>query len=425
MIPKKVASKVHYSEYWVRPESKWGLDSWDQFYQEKYPEKAKRESHIALGGELKVLLKFLEPTTRKGRKALELSGLLKQGNKKKKFPKQVDSEDSENDPKILNIDCLGKSISHYKIIFLPEEYANDVYEQESTVIEFANEDVEGLIESYNNSISTIDKTMLKVLDTISLGINEFNMKKDWELLWVQSIYKIFLICFMDPYNPLLNSDFNEYSYRSRIVDRLIEDPFFDSTNIRVIIGEVENVDRKKQKDSGRKEGERRNIGWLHDILLRIRVNNVDYQVAFREVVGNAFIQDEAKKINDLAKLLKAMQLALSCLRRILIERQVSTEVVMRLETFGIFVYRKDFIIYGMHYHNDEYLVDEIDKFSLPDNLSELHTLSYILKSILCFKKRILNLQELVEKNVLLGMHRQGPRFTKEKVIASPKNKKRS
>jgi hypothetical protein len=32
----------------------------------------KRELHIVLGGELKVLLKFLEPTTRKGYKALEL-----------------------------------------------------------------------------------------------------------------------------------------------------------------------------------------------------------------------------------------------------------------------------------------------------------------------------------------------------------------
>ncbi|CAB4381660.1 unnamed protein product [Rhizophagus irregularis] len=50
------------------------LDSWDQFYQDKYPEKVKRELHIVLGGELKVLLKFLEPTTRKGHKALELSG---------------------------------------------------------------------------------------------------------------------------------------------------------------------------------------------------------------------------------------------------------------------------------------------------------------------------------------------------------------
>jgi hypothetical protein len=40
------------------------------------------------------------------------------------------------------------------------------------------------------------------------------------------------------------------------------------------------------------------------LLLRIGINNVDYQVAFGEVVGNAFIQDEAKKMNDLAKLLK-------------------------------------------------------------------------------------------------------------------------
>ncbi|CAB4494564.1 unnamed protein product [Rhizophagus irregularis] len=61
---------------------------------------------------------------------------------------------------------------------------------------------------------------------------------------------------------------------------------------------------KEQKDTGRKEVERQNIGWMHDILLRIRINNVDYQVAFGEVVGNAFIQDEAKKMNDLAKLLK-------------------------------------------------------------------------------------------------------------------------
>ncbi|CAB4485829.1 hypothetical protein RhiirA5_414644 [Rhizophagus irregularis] len=152
MVPKKVAAEVHYSKYWVRPEFQCGLDSWD--HQDKYPEKAKRESHIALEEELK------------------------SGKKKEKFPKQVDSEDSENNPKALNVDCLWNSISHYKIIFLPKEYANDVYEQKSTVNEFAIEDVEVLIRSYNNSISTVDRTMLNVLDTTFLGINEFNMKKD-------------------------------------------------------------------------------------------------------------------------------------------------------------------------------------------------------------------------------------------------------
>ncbi|CAB5352827.1 unnamed protein product [Rhizophagus irregularis] len=125
MVPKKVAAEVHYSKYWVRPEFQCGLDSWD--HQDKYPEKAKRESHIALEEELK------------------------SGKKKEKFPKQVDSEDSENNPK---------------------------YEQKSTVNEFAIEDVEVLIRSYNNSISTVDRTMLNVLDTTFLGINEFNMKKD-------------------------------------------------------------------------------------------------------------------------------------------------------------------------------------------------------------------------------------------------------
>ncbi|PKK67147.1 hypothetical protein RhiirC2_783900 [Rhizophagus irregularis] len=136
------------------------LDSWDQFYQDKYPEKVKRELHIVLGGELKVLLKFLEPTTRKGHKALELSG----------------------QPKVIIV--------------------------------------------------------LRILRNMKLLTNrnsEYNMEREWEFIWVQSIYKIFLICFMNSHNnSLLNSDFNEYSYQRCIVSYLIEDPFLDSINIHVI-----------------------------------------------------------------------------------------------------------------------------------------------------------------------------------------------
>ncbi|CAB4431225.1 unnamed protein product [Rhizophagus irregularis] len=96
-------------------------------------------------------------------------------------------------------------------------------------------------------------------------------------------------------NSLLNSDFNEYSYQSCIVSYLIEDPFLDSINIHVITYIMIN-----------------NMLISHILLSTsnevkntlIRINNVDYQVAFGEVVGNAFIQDEAKKMNDLAKLLK-------------------------------------------------------------------------------------------------------------------------
>ncbi|PKY51345.1 hypothetical protein RhiirA4_468319 [Rhizophagus irregularis] len=122
------------------------------------------------------------------------------------------------------------------------------------------------------------------------------MEREWEFIWVQSIYKIFLICFMNSYNnSLLNSDFNEYSYQSCIVSYLIEDPFLDSINIHVITYIMIN-----------------NMLISHILLSTsnevkntlIRINNVDYQVAFGEVVGNAFIQDEAKKMNDLAKLLK-------------------------------------------------------------------------------------------------------------------------
>ncbi|PKY41660.1 hypothetical protein RhiirA4_455293 [Rhizophagus irregularis] len=152
MVPKKVAEEVHYS--------------------------SKVSLSMILNKTLSNILYSYFGILGKDHKALELSSKLKSGKKKEKFPKQVDSEDSENNPKALNVDCLGNSISHYKIIFLPKEYANDVYEQESTVNESAIEDVEVLIKSYNNSISTVDRTMLNVLDTTFLGINEFNMKKD-------------------------------------------------------------------------------------------------------------------------------------------------------------------------------------------------------------------------------------------------------
>ncbi|CAB4407903.1 unnamed protein product [Rhizophagus irregularis] len=123
MVPKKVAEEVHYS-------SKVSLSM---------------ILNKTLSNILYSYFGILELTTRKGSQS---SG---SGKKKEKFPKQVDSEDSENNPK---------------------------YEQESTVNESAIEDVEVLIKSYNNSISTVDRTMLNVLDTTFLGINEFNMKKD-------------------------------------------------------------------------------------------------------------------------------------------------------------------------------------------------------------------------------------------------------
>ncbi|EXX62918.1 hypothetical protein GLOIN_2v1780863 [Rhizophagus irregularis DAOM 181602=DAOM 197198] len=60
MLTEKIKKKLLYTEYWETPYEKWGVDTWDSFFYEKYSG-SKRKSRSALAVELKVLNKHLKP----------------------------------------------------------------------------------------------------------------------------------------------------------------------------------------------------------------------------------------------------------------------------------------------------------------------------------------------------------------------------
>lgn len=73
-----------------------------------------------------------------------------------------------------------------------------------------------------------------------------------------------------------------------------------------IRGEIENTDRKNQLELKRCLDKRRtNAGsWFHDAVLLMNVNHAEIQVAFGEVVGNAYYHDDVKMKGDLERILK-------------------------------------------------------------------------------------------------------------------------
>jgi len=187
-------------------------------------------------------------------------------------------------------------------------------------------------------------------------------------------------------------------------------------------GEIENVDRKHQKDLARTPDQRRAIGWLHDAILKVKVAGIDIQVGFGEVVGNACEQNDAKLCEDQQKLMKAMQLALNGLRQ-LASRGTQEQNHGQLETFGLLVYKRDFTIYSMHWVDGLYLVDQVDGFAIPDTANQLDQISSIIEVMMAFKFRVMNLRQNIES--LLGKtfgRRKVGVITADVVEASPVKK---
>ncbi|CAG8583763.1 2094_t:CDS:10 [Paraglomus occultum] len=159
------------------------------------------------------------------------------------------------------------------------------------------------------------------------------------------------------------------------------------------LGEVENEDRKRQLDLSRcLEKRRTNLGsWCHDAILVMKVGSKHVQVAFGEVIGNAFKHDDKKWQDDKEKMLKAMQLALFNLRRLF------PEGLEDLETYGLLVYKKEFFMYSMHWVDGIYLVDQFNGFAIPDTSRELDYLPVIIQAMIEFKNRVLKLHAHMER----------------------------
>lgn len=136
----------------------------------------------------------------------------------------------------------------------------------------------------------------------------------------------FINYFLRIYNPLLSPNFNEYAYRSHIIDRLLSDIFLNLTSVQVITGEVDNENRKEQKKNSAETEERQSGRWKHDIVYYLKFSGMKFHIGFGEIVGDAFINDDRKMKNDLEKILKAMQLGLFELQSVLNETNIGSEI---------------------------------------------------------------------------------------------------
>ncbi|CAG8480831.1 13800_t:CDS:10 [Funneliformis caledonium] len=314
--------------------------------------------------------------------------------KRNKNDYEFDTDGSVSDDKLLPITSsvtskklskIGKGIARYGVIFLPECHKNDILRSEFSDYEWRNlenifrkkdeeisaqtspplDKVERILKEYNESIKKATEGAYVDLDAIFFVPNyktEYKFRKHWLSKWVDNVYQKFVTCFQLSKHVLNDKSTSEYQYRSWFVNLLCEDIFLDVNNvIRFVTGEVENIDRKNQKDLSKLPEERRPIGWYHDGILNININGNDLQVGFLEVVGNAIIEDHIKRVGDLQKILKAMRLAFFQLEESLREKGVDDEkkLKQKLETFGILVDRRDFAFYVMNYYDRAFLVDEI------------------------------------------------------------------
>ncbi|CAG8803629.1 10806_t:CDS:2, partial [Dentiscutata erythropus] len=208
------------------------------------------------------------------------------------------------------------------------------------------ENLESLLEKYNKAI--IDATtgyyvdLQKVWITISeppfVGQHSYLFARDWSIQWIQQIY--------------------------------------------TTLGEVENIDRKTQLDLARDVDKRKSCvgSWHHDAILTMKAGNKDFQIAFGERNFNFSIF--IVKISKRTIRFIAMRLALPKLLKLLPENVPGIE---ELETFGLLVYKKEFLLYSMHYVDGIYFVDQYEGFTIPDTPLQLGNISDIIRIMLMFK----------------------------------------
>ncbi|CAH1760386.1 13816_t:CDS:10, partial [Entrophospora sp. SA101] len=311
-----------------------------------------------------------------------------------KFLKELITIEEVTNPVVKKLLNYGEGIARYKIIFLPEGNKQDPIKNLLTSQEWATSehdwqmaeekiigsfsvaipaDIVNLLIKYDEAIkehtigfgSNVNKISLVINENpFEKGRTEYVFQRDWLLHWVQLVYTSFL---------------SEYAYRDRLINKLWEDIFLDvNPAIYMRTGEVENIDRKNQKDGSRPPGQKRATGWSHDAILMVKFLSKDIQVGFGEVVGNPCKHDDNKLNEDREKMLKVA--------KIIIRKKVQKKDLERLETF-----ERDFFIYSAHWVNGLYLVDQVNGFTIPDTANQLDELSSIIKAMLEFKYRIINL----------------------------------
>ncbi|CAG8647554.1 10977_t:CDS:2, partial [Paraglomus occultum] len=206
--------------------------------------------------------------------------------------------------------------------------------------------------------------------------DKYEHRKTYELFWCQDLYTQLTLQLLRKHSALLDSSTSEYQYRDEIVNPLLASIFYDVENaLWLKTGEIENTTRKRQRNFSKHENERERLGDKHD--------GTPVEIGFLEVVGNAFTKIISDKNDDLEKLLKAIMICLWYQHAHQSEESIPGD--MKLQSFSILVFGREFHILSMHFIDGMYIVDEFDAFVIPDSGMDFLQIEIIVELVKKFK----------------------------------------
>nr|CAG8619539.1 12036_t:CDS:10 [Entrophospora candida] len=215
----------------------------------------------------------------------------------------------------------------------------------------------------------------------------FNYKQHYILLWVQDLYKRFILNFKAPLNKLTDSKQSEFSYREDFISPILARAFDDLDTIRFRTGEIENMLTKKQRNETEQQKSRIRLGCNQDGIIEISLNATDLEIGFMEVVGSAIEIDFKKLGEDTEKVFKAMQISVFYQRLYFLQRGATEDKIKFIESYGIVVYQRVITIYTMHRIPEGiYIVDILMQFSIPEIKNDFYMIEELIEKIYFFKK---------------------------------------
>ncbi|CAG8496574.1 2731_t:CDS:10 [Cetraspora pellucida] len=220
---------------------------------------------------------------------------------------------------------------------------------------------------------------------------KFDFRTQYDLLWVQDIYRRFVLLFASCFNILRDATMSEIAYRESFVNPIIPKAFDDMKDkIGFQTGEIESTLRKEHRNQTNDQKPRILLGSNYDGILKFYVNANEIEIGFLEVVGNATIVDLKKYREDKEKLLKAMQLSIFYQRQHHLRRNAPEEQLKCLQSF-----ERETTIYTMHrVKGGLHVVDILSNFTIPDSKSQLYVLDEIVRKAYFFK---VGIQEISKK----------------------------
>ncbi|CAG8654726.1 4377_t:CDS:10 [Funneliformis caledonium] len=204
--------------------------------------------------------------------------------------------------------------------------------------------------------------------------NEYQHRSNYELFWTHQ--------FLRNRSVLKDKTASEFRYRDELVNHLLSTIFYDVEDaIWIDTGEIENGTRKRQRNFSKTDNEREKLGDKHDGVIYMNVHGSKVEVGFFEVVGNALINNNNFKNDDLTKLLKAMMISLRY-------QYAYSKNASSLQSFSILVYGCEYHFLSMHLINNMYVVDEFDAFILPNSSVCFSEIGNAVEVIKKFKLRM-------------------------------------